>query len=177
MNKALIIIDMQIMPFVWKDYGGFALYKEKELIENTQILINKARDADAPIFYIFYTEQDGSPRAKDQPLWQIHPEIIPTKHDRLIIKHYADSFYKTDLEKLLREGEITDVVLCGVQTEYCVDTTCKSAFSHNLRVEFVSDAHSTYDTERLSAEQIINHHNIILEQFAAIKSAQDIIFI
>ena len=41
MNKALIIVDMQLMPFVWKDYGGKAIYNEQILLQNTQRLIEK----------------------------------------------------------------------------------------------------------------------------------------
>lgn len=176
MKKALLIIDMQVMPFIWKNYGGKTLYREDVLIANTQSLIEKARQANAPIFYVMYTETGESPRAEGQPLWQVHPEIAPREQDCLITKYYGDSFLKTDLRSQLQEKGIDEVVLCGVQTEYCVDTTCKSAFSHGLRVELASDCHSTFDSEWLSAEQIIAHHNSILAQFAAIKPAADIDF-
>jgi nicotinamidase-related amidase len=174
MKKALVIIDMQLMPFIWKNYGGKILFQEDILIANTKHLIEKARQANAPIFYVMYTETGESPRAEGQPLWQVHPEIAPREQDPLITKYYADSFLKTDLLSQLQEKDISDIVLCGVQTEYCVDTTCKSAFSHGLRVELVGDGHSTFDSEALSAEQIIMHHNSILTQFAQIKPAAQI---
>jgi len=147
MKKALVIIDMQIMPFIWKDYGGKPLYMEKELVENTKLLIQKAREAGAPIHYILFTEKGESPRAKDQPLWQIHPEIAPKEQDHIVVKYHADSFLETDLKQKLVKEQITDLVICGVQTEYCVDTTIKSAFSHGFRCELAVDAHSTYDSE------------------------------
>ncbi len=176
MKKALVIIDMQVMPFIWKNYGGKELYQEGILIANTRLLIEKARQANAPIFYVMYTETGESPRAEGQPLWQVHPEIAPQKHDEQITKYYADSFYKTDLLARLEEKETCEIVLCGVQTEYCVDTTCKSAFSHDLRVELASDCHSTFNSELLPAEKIIAHHNCILTQFAQIKPAAQIEF-
>ena len=114
MKKALIIIDMQIMPFIWKDYGGKPLYREAALIEKVKGLIQKARRADAPIFYILYTEKGESPRAENQPLWQVHPEIAPREDDTLIVKFHADSFLGTDLEQKLRRGQVTDLVFCGV---------------------------------------------------------------
>jgi nicotinamidase-related amidase len=174
MKKALIVVDMQVMPFIWKDYGGKALYQEAVLIANIKKLIEKARQASAPIFYILYTEAEGSARAEGQPLWQILPEIAPQTQDYLVTKYYADSFLKTDLLSTLEETGIKDIVVCGVQSEFCVDTTCKSAFSHGLRVELASDCHSTFDSEILSAEQIIAHHNSILAQFAQIKPAAQI---
>jgi nicotinamidase-related amidase len=174
MKKALIIIDMQIMPFIWKDYGGKTLFNEDVLIANTKLLIEKARKADAPIYYVMHTETGESPRAEGQPLWQVHSEIAPLSKDKLIIKYYADSFFKTELLTLLSEQEIKNIVLCGIQTEFCIDTTCKSAFSHGFDVELAADCHSTYDSDLLSSEQIIAHHNSILSQFAQIKPAAEI---
>lgn len=176
MKKALIIIDMQIMPFIWKDYGGKPLYKESELISHTQALIRKARQAGATIFYILFTEAEGSLRAREQPLWKIHPEIAPMEGDNLVIKYYADSFLETGLEQKLRQKQITNLVFCGVQTEYCVDTTVKSAYSHGFHCELAADAHSTNDSAYLTAEQIICHHNHILVQFAKIKLSGEIVF-
>lgn len=177
MKKALIIIDMQIMPFIWKDYGGKQLYKEQELIENTKVLLQMARKADAPVYYILFTEIGDSPRAENQPLWQIHPEIAPQQQDKLIVKYHADSFLHSELKKRLEQDQITNLVFCGVQTEYCVDTTVKSAYSHGFTCELVMEAHSTYDSENLSAEQIIHHHHHhILSQFAAIKTIDNLTF-
>lgn len=176
MKKALVIIDMQIMPFLWKDYGGKPLYREEALIARTKSLIQKARHAQSPIFYILYTEKGESPRAENQPLWQVHPEIAPQDSDILIVKYHADSFLETTLKEELQNRGITDLIFCGVQTEYCVDTTIKSAFSHGFSNELVSDAHSTYDTDLLSAEQIIAHHNSILTQFCSVSMEQDVSF-
>lgn len=176
MKKALIIIDMQIMPFIWKDYGGKPLFNENELIRNTQLLIKKARESKTPVYYILYTERGESPRAENQPLWQVHPEIMPEEKDTLIVKYFADSFLKTTLEQNLRQNDINNLVFCGMQTEYCIDTTIKSAYSHGFQSELASDAHSTYDSKSLSATQIINHHNNILLQFTAINPTSDICF-
>ncbi|GAP39769.1 cysteine hydrolase family protein [Flexilinea flocculi] len=175
-RKALIVIDMQIMPFIWKDYHGKAIYREKELLEQIKMLIQNARAADMPVFYILYTEKGESHRAEGKPLWQVHPDIVPGKKDVLVVKYFADSFFKTDLEPRLRESEINKLVLCGVQTEYCVDTTCRSALSRGFEIELVEDGHSTYDSEFLRADQIIQHHNQILKQFADVIPANQIQF-
>jgi len=84
MNKALLIIDMQVMPFVWKDYGGKSLYREEKLLENTERLIDKARKANSPVIYVMYTEPHGSPRSENQPLWQVHERIAPLAHDSIL---------------------------------------------------------------------------------------------
>lgn len=174
MRKALIIVDMQLMPFVWKDYGGTALYRETALLENTKKLIEKARKVDAPIYYVMHTEKGDSHRAEGKPLWQVHPEIAPNEGDHQIIKYYGDSFYETELEALLKEQGIKNIVLCGIQTEFCVDTACRSAFSHGFTAELASDCHSTFDSEVITAGQIIAHHNRTLPQFAVIRATDEI---
>lgn len=176
MKKALLIIDMQVMPFVWKDYGGKAIYQEEQLLENTKRLIDKARQENSPVFYIMYTEPEGSLRSENQPLWQVHPQIAPAAQDHVIIKHHADSFLESELHARLRDHGIDTLVMCGVQTEYCVDTTVKSAYSRGYQVELVKDCHSTYDSDELTAEQIINHHHRILTQFAAMVHSSDVRF-
>jgi len=174
MKKALLVIDMQIMPFIWKNYGGKQIYQEETLISNIKYLVTKAYKANNPVFYIMYTETGESHRAEGQPLWQVIPELLPEKNDLSIVKYHADSFIGTLLEESIRQQGINSLVLCGVQTEFCVDTTCKSAFSHGFDVELASDGHSTYDSDLLTASQIIAHHNSILTQFARIVPAKDI---
>jgi len=47
----------------------------------------------------------------------------------------------------------------GAQTEVCVDTTCRRAFSLGFEVTLVSDGHSTWENATLTADQIIRHTN------------------
>lgn len=176
MRKALLIIDMQVMPFVWKDYGGKSLYQEEKLLENTKRLIDKARKRNSPVFYIMFTEPKSSLRSENQPLWQVHEQIAPVAHDHVIVKHYADSFLESELHTQLQDNGIDTLVMCGLQTEYCVDTTVKSGYSRGYQVELVKDCHSTYDSDGLIAEQIINHHNSILAQFATIIHSSEVQF-
>jgi nicotinamidase-related amidase len=68
------------------------------------------------------------------------------------------------------------VILMGMQTEYCIDTTCRQAFALDYQVILVKDGHSTYDTNLLSALQVIAHHNALLTAFATVKDAETIDF-
>ncbi|MCI3924730.1 isochorismatase family protein [Paenibacillus sp. TRM 82003] len=174
-NKALLIIDMQVMPFVWKDYGGKPLYQEAKLVSNIRLLIEKARSTQSPIFYVLHTETVG-PRSVDQPLWKIVDSIEPAAEDFLVIKYHADSFHETDLHTLLGENGVGGLVVCGIQAEYCVDTTVRSAYSHGYKVELASDGTSTFDSDELAAAQIIRHHNDLLQQFASVLPSDQIQF-
>ena len=176
MKNALVIIDMQIMPFIWKNYGGKALYNEEQILGNVKHLIDKARQTNTPIYYIMYTEGEGSPRAEGQPLWQVCPDIAPQEGDKIIVKYHADSFLETNLDQSLKENGIENLVICGVQTEFCIDTTVKSAYSHSYKVVLPKDGHTTYDSDILKATQIIEHHNLNLEQFAKLTTVSEINF-
>ncbi len=61
-----------------------------------------------------------------------------------------------------RPGRRKQLVIAGMKTEFCVDTTCRAASALGWRTVLISDAHSTMDNERLSAPDIIGHHNITL---------------
>jgi nicotinamidase-related amidase len=72
---------------------------------------------------------------------------------------------------------IKNLVIVGVQTEFCVDTTCRTAFSLGYKNILVSDGHSTFDSPILTAAQIIEHHNgIIGGLFAELKKTEEVEF-
>ena len=62
---------------------------------------------------------------------------------------------------------ISRLVIGGIQSDFCVDTTCRQAATLGYDVRLVADAHSTLDNEHLKARQIVAHHNRILGSFDA----------
>ncbi|WP_180270831.1 isochorismatase family protein [Sporanaerobium hydrogeniformans] len=82
----------------------------------------------------------------------------------------------TSLDRDLKADNIQEVIICGVQSEFCIDTTVKSAYSHGYKVVLPKDAHSTYDSDTLSASQITTHHHTILEQFVTLTMVNDLPF-
>lgn len=96
--------------------------------------------------------------------------------DVIIQKTRPDSFYNTTLEEELKRQDIEHVILAGMQSELCVDTTCRRASSMGYAVTLVSDAHSTWSSAALTAQQIIDHENATLRWFASIKTTEEVIF-
>lgn len=93
------------------------------------------------------------------------------------MKYHADSFHETDLQEHLKAMHVKKLVIVGIQTEFCVDTTCRRAFSLGYETILVADGHSTFDSDLLTASQIIAHHNMVLgSQFAELKQAADVEF-
>ncbi len=63
------------------------------------------------------------------------------------------------------------LVVTGMQTDICVNATCRRAVSEGFDVTLVADEHSTEDSESLSAAQIIANHNRDLAQIAQLDHA------
>lgn len=171
-KSALIIIDVQKGMFE----ESSPVYNGSELLQRLQGLLARAREKGLPIFYVQHQEPAGRQLEYGTEAWEIHDEIRPVSRDVLIHKKTPDSFHQTNLDEELKKRDIRHVILAGIQTEVCVDTTCRRAYSMGYKVTLVTDAHSTWPSETLSAEQIINHHNGALRWFADCKKAEEIEF-
>lgn len=156
-DTALVVIDTQVEIIE-------AAYKGKEVVEHIGTLLAKARAAGVPVIYV----QHNDPYLKvGTPEWQIHPAIAPQEDEPVVHKQSPDSFYETTLQQELEKRGIKRIVIVGAQSNYCVDTSSRRAVSVGYDVTLVSDAHTTEDSDVLTAEQIIAHHNSTLNSFWA----------
>jgi nicotinamidase-related amidase len=173
-NTAFMIVDVQMGMYSNK-YG--MLHNGEKVLQNILILLQKARSSNTPVIFVQHTVEGEDDYERGKPTWEIHPLIKPMKGEEIVEKSKCDSFYKTNLEEILKQKGITNLVICGMQSEYCIDTTCRRAFSIGYKSILVSDAHSTFDNEFLKAEQIIRHHNRVLGgPFVKLKRTEEINF-
>ncbi len=169
---ALLLIDAQVNMFAPDNM----VYEGERILNTLGSLIKRARDAGVPVIYI---QNNGGPQDPDQtgtPGWQIHPDLKPCADELVVQKWTPDSFYRTLLQEELADRGIRRLVLAGMQTEYCVDTTCRRACSLDYQVTLVKDGHSTYNTRILAAPQVIAHHNAVLSAFASVVEAEKVTF-
>jgi len=172
-DTALLIIDIQLGNFLETN----PIYKGDELLVKVERLIIKARSARIPIIYIQHKGRSGDPDEYGTEGWEIHPSVKPVQGDVVIQKQTPDAFHETNLQHELETQGIKKLVIAGLQTEYCIDTTCRRAYSVGYDVVLVKDTHSTWDSEDLSAQQIIDHHNNVLGGwFVTLKNEADIYF-
>ena len=82
-------------------------------------------------------------------------------------KTTPDSFLRTDLQALLSARGVSELIVCGMHTEFCVDTTTRSAAAHGYAVILAADAHTTHDKAHASAAQIRVHHNATLPDISS----------
>lgn len=141
-------------------------YRRDETIAAINDLIGRARAAGAPVVYVQHDGGTEDAAWVGTAGWRIHPAILPrAEADPLIRKPASDSFYRTPLKAELDRLGVGRLVVAGLRTEMCVDTTCRVATSLGFDVLLAADAHTTRDNDRLSAEQIVAHHNDTLDDF------------
>lgn len=160
-NTALLVIDVQVGLVE----GSEPAYRGDELLSNINRLLSGARSAGVPVIYIQHDGGIGGQLEPGTAGWAIHPAIAPGAGDLVIRKRASDSFYETALQRELATRDIKRLVIAGMRTEMCVDTTSRRAISLGYDVTLASDAHATVDSEVLPAAQIIAHHNYTLDEF------------
>ncbi len=172
-NTALIVIDVQKGMFAFPEQP----YEGEGMLCRINGLVEEARKASVPVIFVQHDGGPDHPLEKPSQNWEIHPGTGYTSNDLVIEKRNCDSFQDTNLQDSLQSLGAENLVLAGMMTEYCVDTTCRRAFSLGYKVTLASDAHSTLSREDLSAEQIIRHHNSVLSgSFASVQLSNTIEF-
>jgi nicotinamidase-related amidase len=172
-DTALLVIDVQKGMFAEDD----PVYQGAGLLATIGDLLAKARSAEVPVIYVQHNGGPGHPLEPGSEGWPIHPAIAPAAGEPVVGKATPDSFHETTLQAELDARGITKLVVAGIQTECCVDTTCRRASSLGYETTLVKDAHSTWDSRTLSAAQIIAHHNDALDGwFVTPKPASEIAF-
>lgn len=169
-KTALLIIDVQ------NDVLGKPneTYRAESLLCNLEDLIKRARKATIPVIYIQHNENEMKSNTIG---WEIHPRLTPQKGDVIIQKRHPDSFQDTPLEEKLRELGVKKLVIGGLQTEWCIDSTVRRAYSLGFDVTVVEDGHSTMDSSVLDASKIVAHHNQVFGgRFARLRQGRDIDF-
>ena len=105
----------------------------------------------------------------DSPLSQVAPQF-DLSHGRVLDKSQYDAFFQTELEMILRSQGISQVVIAGVMTHLCCETTARSAFMRGFEVFFLVDGTATY-TEAHHRASLLN----LAHGFAEMKLVQEIL--
>jgi isochorismate hydrolase len=79
--------------------------------------------------------------------WKFLPEMKIEAKDVLIPKKRYSAFFGTDLDKILRSRGIQDLIISGVMTNLCCETTARDAFMRDYRVFFLIDGTATRRSE------------------------------
>jgi nicotinamidase-related amidase len=158
MTTALLIIDVQrIMT-----EGRYAAYDVEAVIGRINLVSQRTRAAGAPVVVIQHETTGGKELDHGTEGWQLARQLDVQPADIRLRKKASDSFHETELHDTLRRLGVTRLILCGLQSDFCVDTTTRRALALGYPVTLVSDGHTTLDNGVLTAAQIVAHHNVTL---------------
>lgn len=160
--RAVLVIDVQRGLCE----GEYATFEAARVIDRINLLTTGARAAGALVVLIQH-ESKSALLAMGSQGWQLAPALHTAATDTLLRKTAADSFHRTELDALLKRHAIAELVICGMQTDFCVDTTTRRALALGYPVVLASDGHTTLPNKHLSAAQIIAHHNETLSNISS----------
>lgn len=170
-KKALLIIDMQKGSFT----SETPRFDANKVIERMNLLSSKFRSIGNPVIFI---QHDGSKHncfVPDTKEWEILDELEVRETDWIISKTANDSFYRTNLEVRLKKLGISELIVTGCATDYCVESTVQSALTKDFNLTIVKNGHTTADRPHLSAEKVIEHYNFIWSDLIPTKGSVRVI--
>ncbi len=172
-NKAaLIIIDAQQNMFA----DEMHVYEPERLVATIQALAGGARRAGVPVIYVRNNGGPGDPDEPGTPGWEIYAPLAPLAGEPIVDKSGPDAFENTGLQHAVESRGIDSLILCGMQTELCIDATCRRAVELGYRVTVVADGHSTFDFENMKAVEAIEKYNRELGSIATVEPAAAVLF-
>ncbi|WP_299094237.1 isochorismatase family protein [uncultured Metabacillus sp.] len=176
MKQALLIIDAQ-QELIDGNHEK-SVFEKENLIKNINVVIKKAIETDSLVVFM----RDKDVAGGEGKGFQIHQDINVPTESKIFDKEATNSFYGTPLLNYLKESKVEHLVIMGCKTEHCIDTAVRAATVNHFDVTLVQDGHSTTDSSTLTAEQIIMHHNEILDghynvdHFSDVRRAQEDLF-
>ncbi|MGO2746414.1 cysteine hydrolase family protein [Microbacterium sp.] len=185
MSRALIIIDMQL-GFDDLDFWGSTTNFGCE--ENVARLIVEWERAGEPIVVVRHDSlSDSSPLHPANPGNALVAAVDRAGRALLVVKNVNSAFYGSpDLHTWLQEAAIEELVICGIQTNMCVETTARMAGNLGYSTVVVLDATRTFDLTaeviglgevHRSADEIMASTALVLQEggFARIATTREVI--
>jgi nicotinamidase-related amidase len=179
-NAALIVIDVQ-QGFDDPDWGE---RDNPDAETNIGRLVQAWADAARPIVLVRHDSRTpGSPLAFGSPGNALKPVVADAPHDLFVTKHVNSAFYgQPDLQAWLDERGIRQLVVCGIQTNQCVETTARMGGNLGYDVTLPIDATHTFDMAgpggiRLSAAELARATAVNLDGggFARVVSTDEVL--
>ena len=164
-KAALLVIDMQyfFLDPASPSYtcGGPAI------LPKLQKVIQAFRQANRPVIYTRHVHHPDHLDAGIMAWWwegmckegtpesEIHQDIAPRPNEKVIFKHRYSAFYNTDLETVLRSLKVEELVVAGIMTNMCCESTARDAYFRDYRVFFLADGTGSV-TEEMHLASLLN---------------------
>jgi nicotinamidase-related amidase len=170
-QSALLVVDVQDS---FKVGSRWERRSNPQFEGNLDRLIRAYREAGLPVVFILHNDPDPGFRPGD-PEVRLMDFLERREDDPLLHKNTRNSFTSTNLREILDARGVRRVVVTGISTEQCCETTTRVAADLGYDVDFVTEATMTFPIsdpetgEELSTEEIIRRTEFVLRgRFARI---------
>lgn len=145
-KTGLLIIDIQNDYFEGEKNP---LVNSLEATLNTKQLLKFFRKKKLPVFFVQHisTKKDADFFLPDSEGSKIHKLISPLRSEPVIIKHYPNSFHRTNLLEKIDARDLENLVICGMMTHLCIDSTVRAAKDFGFNCFLLNDAVATKELE------------------------------
>ena len=147
----LLVVDTQDM--IMTEY----LYAFSTFVQNVTTLISTARDKNTEVIYIRH--DDGIELTAGAEGFEIFKQFAPRDGEKIFDKNFNSAFRKTGLLEYLSEKQESQVMVVGLQTEYCIDATVKCGFEHGFKMIVPAYCNTTCKNEYMSGEKTYEYYN------------------
>jgi nicotinamidase-related amidase len=184
MKSALIVIDVQ-QSFTRRPYWDAA--ELPPFLSNLQLLADRAHRAGVPVLQVFHVDEEGAenPFSRESGLIRTLPElnIKPTEVFTKAVHSamFASNANGKSLDYWLRNNGIERLIITGIRTEQCCETTTRHASDLGYIVTYAMDATLTFPMvsgsgRRFSAQDIRDRTELVLEgRFAKVQPTANVV--
>ena len=167
----LIVIDVQ------KGITDERLYDFDGFIKNVTSIIDAARKNNVEVIYVQHDDGPGTGFSFGDKDFEIADQVAPKENEKIFIKTINSCFGNNDLANYLRESREKDLMIVGLQTNFCIDASVKSAFESGYKVIIPKGTNSTFDNDYMDRETTYKYYNDMMwpERFASCISVDDAI--
>ncbi|MGW0431018.1 cysteine hydrolase family protein [Micromonospora sp. NPDC003197] len=142
MTKALVVIDVQES---FRQRPIWSAVSNPDLVAQVDRLVTAARDAGDLVVWVLHAEPgSNTPFDPASGYVRLIEGLVPAEDEPVITKTSRNAFTTTNLQQLLTARGIRELVVCGIQTEQCCETTARVAADFGFDVTFVTDATATF---------------------------------
>lgn len=146
---ALVVVDMQnyFLPLALPIMDKVCSIVEACRLNNVKIYFTRHGHRDSEKDGGMLREWWGDCILYGTREWEIVNALTPSETEPVIDKNRYSAFFGTSLDERLKAGGIEELIITGVMTNCCCETTARDAFMRDYRVFFVSDATATVNEE------------------------------
>lgn len=165
----LLVIDIQ------KGITDNRLYNFESFIDNTKKIIDAARANQIEVIYFQHDDGPGTGFSIGDEDFEIANQVTPMDEEKVFVKDINSCFGNEEFVDYIKNEDTLMVV--GLQTNFCVDATVKSAFERGYKVIIPQGANSTFDNDYMTGEVTYKYYNDMMwpERFATCMSVEDAI--